>query len=113
MSGGGLWRVYFTEDEKEAKIAGTMLCGVVSWRIDDTQLACQGWDRIDQGLVPAVLKRVTAGCVAKERIAMLFFSLPMINSGRCAKRMRTGASGVPKTQRSPTPFRAIDLRYRT
>lgn len=58
MSGGGLWRVYFTEDEKEAKIAGMMLCGVVSWQIDDTQLACQGWDRIDQGLIPAVRKNL-------------------------------------------------------
>jgi hypothetical protein len=58
MSGGGLWRVYFTEDEKEAKIAGTMLCGVVSWQIDETQLACQGWNRIDQGLIPAVRKNL-------------------------------------------------------
>jgi hypothetical protein len=58
MSGGGLWRVYFTEDEKEAKIVGTMLCGVVSWQIDETRLACQGWDRVDQGLVPAVRKNL-------------------------------------------------------
>lgn len=59
MSGGGLWRVYFTEDEKEAKIAGTVLCGVVSWQIDETQLACQGWDRIDQGLIPAIRKNLS------------------------------------------------------
>jgi hypothetical protein len=58
MSGGGLWRVYFAENEKETKIVGTMLCGIASWQIDDTQLACQGWDRIDQGLVPAVRKNI-------------------------------------------------------
>jgi hypothetical protein len=54
MSGGGLWRAYFAEGENETKIVGTMLCGVVSWQIDETHLACQGWDRIDQGLVPAL-----------------------------------------------------------
>lgn len=58
MSGGGLWRIYFTEDEKGAEITGTMLCGVVSWQMDETQLACQGWDRIDQGLIPAVRKNL-------------------------------------------------------
>lgn len=54
MSGGGLWRVYFIEDEKESTIIATMLCGVASWQIDDLKIACQGWDRIDQGLVPTV-----------------------------------------------------------
>jgi hypothetical protein len=58
MSGGGLWRIYFAEDQKEAKIIGTMLCGVVSWQIDETQLACQGWDRIDQGLIPAIREKL-------------------------------------------------------
>ncbi|TWA88994.1 hypothetical protein [Bradyrhizobium stylosanthis] len=54
MSGGGLWRIYYDESEDDPSIAAAMLCGVVSWQIDDTNLACQGWDRIDQGLVPAV-----------------------------------------------------------
>lgn len=54
MSGGGLWRVYFVEDEHESRIVDAMLCGIVSWQIDDLHLACQGWDRIDQGLVPKV-----------------------------------------------------------
>jgi hypothetical protein len=58
MSGGGLWRVYFADDENKAEIVGTMLCGVASWQIDETHLACQGWDRIDQGLVPAVRKNI-------------------------------------------------------
>ncbi|TFV37105.1 hypothetical protein E4K66_20605 [Bradyrhizobium frederickii] len=54
MSGGGLWRIYFVEDESETKIVATMLCGLASWQIDDTRIACQGWDRIDQMLVPNV-----------------------------------------------------------
>jgi hypothetical protein len=58
MSGGGLWRVYFVEDEKESEIVATMLCGIVSWQIDDTKVACQGWDRIDQGLVPAIREKL-------------------------------------------------------
>lgn len=58
MSGSGLWRVYFTEDEKEAHIVATVLCGITSWQIDDTTLACQGWDRIDQALVPAVRNNI-------------------------------------------------------
>ncbi len=52
MSGGGVWRVYFVESETETKIVATMLCGIASWQIDGTQIACQGWDRIDQALVP-------------------------------------------------------------
>ncbi|WP_157450002.1 hypothetical protein [Bradyrhizobium sp. ARR65] len=58
MSGGGLWRVYFAGDEKESRIVATVLCGIASWQIDDTNIACQGWDRIDQALVPAVRKNV-------------------------------------------------------
>lgn len=50
MSGGGLWRVYFVEDEKEPRIIATMLCGIASWQIDHRKIACQGWDRIDQTL---------------------------------------------------------------
>lgn len=55
MSGGGLWRIYFVrEDERESQIVDTILCGVASWQIDDRKIACQGWDRIDQGLIPAI-----------------------------------------------------------
>ena len=54
MSGAGVWRVYYVESEKETKVVEAMLCGVTSWQIDDTKLACQGWDRIDQMLVPTV-----------------------------------------------------------
>ncbi len=58
MSGGGLWRIYFVENEKESKIIATMLCGVASWQIDDRKIACQGWDRIDQALIPRVRKKL-------------------------------------------------------
>jgi hypothetical protein len=54
MSGGGLWRIYFVENEKEARIVSATLCGIASWQIDKTHIACQGWDRIDQTLIPAV-----------------------------------------------------------
>jgi hypothetical protein len=54
MSGGGLWRIYFVEDENGPKLIATILCGVASWQIDDRKIACQGWDRIDQGLIPTV-----------------------------------------------------------
>jgi hypothetical protein len=55
MSGGGLWRIYFVENEKEARIISATLCGVASWQIPGSAtLACQGWDRIDQTLIPTV-----------------------------------------------------------
>jgi hypothetical protein len=55
MSGGGVWRIYYAEDEKESKITAAMLCGIASWQIGDaTKIACQGWDRIDQALIPNV-----------------------------------------------------------
>src|ERR1019366_10243766 len=44
MSGGGLWHIYFVEDEKESRVIATMLCGIASWQIDDRKIACQGWD---------------------------------------------------------------------
>jgi hypothetical protein len=58
MSGGGLWRVYFIEDEKEARIIATMLCGIASWQIDNRKIGCQGWDRIDQTLIPTVREKL-------------------------------------------------------
>jgi hypothetical protein len=57
MNGSGLWRIYFVENESETKIVATMLCGIASWQIDDTRIACQGWDRIDQALVPNVREK--------------------------------------------------------
>jgi hypothetical protein len=58
MSGGGLWRIYFVEDEKESNIIATMLCGIASWQIDQRNIACQGWDRIDEALIPAVREKL-------------------------------------------------------
>jgi hypothetical protein len=58
MSGGGVWRVYYDEDkEGDDALSITMLCGIASWeRADEKEIACQGWDRIDQGLIPHVRK---------------------------------------------------------
>jgi hypothetical protein len=55
MSGGGLWRVYFTEEDSGPRIVLRALCGVAAWETEhSTRLKCQGWDRIDQALLPAV-----------------------------------------------------------
>ena len=58
MSGGGVWRIYYDESKKgDDAFVAAMLCGIVSWeRKDEKQVACQGWDRIDQALIPEVLK---------------------------------------------------------
>jgi hypothetical protein len=36
----------------------TTLCGIASWQIDQTHIACQGWDRIDQGLIPTIREKL-------------------------------------------------------
>jgi hypothetical protein len=61
MSGGGVWRAYFEEDVHGSRVVETMLCGVTSWQIDTTTLACQGWDRIDQALVEKVRENLKFG----------------------------------------------------
>jgi hypothetical protein len=58
MSGAGLWRVYFIEDEIDSKVIARSLCGIASWQIDDTKIACQGWDRIDQALIPKIREKL-------------------------------------------------------
>ena len=58
MSGGGLWRVYYEESEQESKLTDIMLCGIATWQIDDRNIACQGWDRIDQTLVAQVREQI-------------------------------------------------------
>ena len=58
FASGGLWRIYFVEDKKESRIIATMLCGIASWQIDDRKIACQGWDKIDQGLIPTVREKL-------------------------------------------------------
>ncbi len=54
MSGAGLWRIYYVQTQDGMKITGRILSGVAAWQIDDQRIACQGWDRIDQGLIPAI-----------------------------------------------------------
>lgn len=55
MSGGGLWRTYFTEDESGFSIIDTVLVGIASQEIiEEKRIVCQGWHRIDQGLIPMV-----------------------------------------------------------
>jgi len=57
MSGAGLWRVHFTESEAGPTILRYTLIGVTSWENKETKaVACQGWDRIDQALIPAIEK---------------------------------------------------------
>ena len=61
MSGSGVWRVYYETNGSEASLENVMLCGVVSWQIPGEKLiACQGWDRIDQALIPEVCKNLPA-----------------------------------------------------
>lgn len=60
MSGAGLWRIYF--DEKSATIVQAVLVGVAAWEDEDgRKITCQGWDRIDQGLIPTVRKDLPSG----------------------------------------------------
>jgi hypothetical protein len=61
MSGGGVWRAYFEESAHASRVVEMMLCGVASWQIDPTRLACQGWDRIDQTLVEKVRDNLIFG----------------------------------------------------
>jgi hypothetical protein len=57
MSGGGLWRSYFAEEEDGHRLVQTVLCGVASWQIG-RKIACQGWARIDQMLVPTIREKL-------------------------------------------------------
>lgn len=61
MSGGGVWRIYY-DDEKEGDdaLSTAMLCGIASWeKPDKNVVACQGWDRIDQALIPELRKALS------------------------------------------------------
>jgi hypothetical protein len=56
VSGGGLWRVHFVEREGVGEIISTMLAGIAAWAHERT-IACQGYERIYQGLVPGVQEK--------------------------------------------------------
>ena len=63
LSGSGLWRVRFADNGKgKIEIIDKRLWGVTSWQIDKENnrgaIAGQGWDRIDQGLIPCVRKNL-------------------------------------------------------
>lgn len=58
MSGAALWRVYFVEEDGRSHIVSTTMVGIASWQIDKIHIACQGWDRIDQTLIPTIRKKL-------------------------------------------------------
>ena len=63
LSGSGLWRVHFVDHgEGEFEIIEKRLWGITSWQIDMQNnrgaVAGQGWDRIEQALIPCVRKNL-------------------------------------------------------
>jgi hypothetical protein len=59
LSGSGLWRIHFADHGAgKFEIIEKRLWGITSWQIDKQNnkgaIAGQGWDRIDQGLIPCV-----------------------------------------------------------
>jgi hypothetical protein len=56
-SGGELWRMYLSvsADKSYAEIE-TRLCGIASFQLNATEIMCQGFERIEQALVPAINK---------------------------------------------------------
>jgi hypothetical protein len=59
-SGGGLWRMYLkTLSDGSYEEVQMTLCGVASFQRDATHIVCQGYERIDQFLVPAIRKELT------------------------------------------------------
>jgi hypothetical protein len=63
LSGSGLWRVHFLDHGAgNFEITEKKLWGITSWQIDKQNnrgaVAGQGWDRIDQGLIPCVREKL-------------------------------------------------------
>lgn len=63
LSGSGLWRIhYFDHGAGKFEIIENRLWGITSWQMDKVNnkgaVAGQGWDRIDQGLIPEVRKNL-------------------------------------------------------
>lgn len=61
LSGSGLWRIHYLDHGNgKYEITEKRLWGITSWQIDKIKntgaIAGQGWDRIDQSLVPMVRK---------------------------------------------------------
>ena len=57
-SGGGLWRTYLRGSSAAGyELLETRLCGITSFQLDQTRVNCQGFDRIEQALIPAIRKQ--------------------------------------------------------
>lgn len=57
-SGGGLWRMYLNDASDGAyEHVETRLCGVATFQRDAAHIVCQGIERIEQLLVPAIRER--------------------------------------------------------
>jgi predicted secreted protein len=59
LSGSGLWRIHYVDHgDGKCEIIEKRLWGITSWQMDKENntgaVVGQGWDRIDQGLVPVV-----------------------------------------------------------
>jgi hypothetical protein len=59
LSGSGLWRVHLVKhDDGKSSISQVRLWGIVFYQVDKEnnrgEVLGQGWDRIDQGLIPTV-----------------------------------------------------------
>jgi hypothetical protein len=59
LSGSGLWRIHFVDHGAgKFEIIEKRLWGITYWQVDKQNnrgaIAGQGWDRIDQGLIPCV-----------------------------------------------------------
>jgi hypothetical protein len=54
-SGGGLWRTYLNDSSDGSYgHVETRLCGVATFQSDATHIVCQGIERIEQFLMPAI-----------------------------------------------------------
>jgi hypothetical protein len=63
LSGSGLWRIHFVDHgDGKFEIIEKRLWGIASWQMDKQNntgaVAGQGWDRIDQGLIPTIRKNL-------------------------------------------------------
>ena len=63
LSGSGLWRIHFVDHGAgKFDIIEKRLWGITSWQIDKQNnrgaVAGQGWDRIDQALIPCIREKL-------------------------------------------------------
>jgi hypothetical protein len=63
LSGSGLWRIYYRDHgDGKFEVTDKRLWGITSWQMDKEkntgEVAGQGWDRIDQGLIRVVREKL-------------------------------------------------------